>query len=158
MEVNEAGLNENSLKEILGNLGVSSVYGDPVKRGDISIIPVAETKIGLGFGSGRGSHGEGMEKESRKKSAGMEENRKKLDRDRQKLKTEINKRSLSIYEKIRQRKPRAIVDAIDGICQGCHMMLPPQTYNILLRGDRMIQCPNCHRIVYCTEKEACSKD
>ena len=98
---------------------------------------------------------EEMESKSRKKSAGMEENRKKLDRDRQKLKSEINKRNLGIYEKIRQRKPRAIVEAINGICQGCHMMLPPQTYNILLRHDRMIQCPNCHRIVYCIDKEAC---
>jgi predicted nucleic acid-binding Zn-ribbon protein len=35
-------------------------------------------------------------------------------------------------------------------------MLPPQTYNLLLRNDRLIQCPNCHRIVYCTDEEICS--
>jgi uncharacterized spore protein YtfJ len=59
-------LDENSLKEILGKLGVSSVFGDPVKRGDISIIPVAETKIGLGFGSGGGSRGSGESEEEEK--------------------------------------------------------------------------------------------
>jgi predicted nucleic acid-binding Zn-ribbon protein len=95
---------------------------------------------------------EGMEVESRKKTSGMEESRKKLTAERQKLTGEVADRNLSLYEKIRQRKPRAIVAAIRGICQGCHMMLPPQTYNLLIRADRLIQCPNCHRIVYCSDE------
>ncbi len=70
MESKDVELDENSLKEILGNMGVSSVFGDPVKRGDISIIPVAETKIGLGFGSGGGSRGKGEDEVGVKSSEG----------------------------------------------------------------------------------------
>jgi predicted nucleic acid-binding Zn-ribbon protein len=101
---------------------------------------------------------EGMEQESRKKASGMEDSKVRLGDERKQLLKTINHRNLDLYEKIRTRKPRAIVPAIKGICQGCHMMLPPQTYNILLRSDRLIQCPNCHRIVYCTDKEICSLD
>jgi len=63
METNDVELDAGDLKEILGKLGVSSVFGDPVKRGDISIIPVAETKICLGFGRGGGSRGKGDNEE-----------------------------------------------------------------------------------------------
>ncbi len=101
---------------------------------------------------------EGMEAESRKKASGMEDSRNKLNSERGQIKKDISGRNLDIYEKIRLRKPRAIVPAIKGICQGCHMMLPPQTYNLLLRSDRLIQCPNCHRIVYCTDEEICSAE
>ena len=70
MESKDVELDENSLKEILGNLGVSSVFGDPVKRGDISIIPVAEMKIGLGSGRGGGGRGKGEDKGGVKSSEG----------------------------------------------------------------------------------------
>jgi len=54
MEENEVELTDDTLKEILEKLGVSSVFGDPVRRGDVTIIPVAETKIGFGYGGGHG--------------------------------------------------------------------------------------------------------
>lgn len=101
---------------------------------------------------------EGMEQESRKKASSMEHGKQELQEERTRLLENIDARNLDIYEKIRQRKPRAIVAAIKGICQGCHMMLPPQTYNMLLRSDRLIQCPNCHRIVHCTDEEINSKE
>jgi len=96
---------------------------------------------------------EGMMGESQKRAGGMQESKGKLDVERQNISAMLNERNRGIYEKIRQRKPRAIVAAIRGICQGCHMMLPPQVYNMLLRNDRLLQCPNCHRIVYCAEDD-----
>lgn len=101
---------------------------------------------------------EGMERESYKRTTGMEGSKKKLNEERQRITKSISSRHLNIYEKIKTRKPRAIVLALKGICQGCHMMLPPQTYNLLLRSDRLIQCPNCHRIVYCMNEETGLKD
>jgi uncharacterized protein len=38
-----------------------------------------------------------------------------------------------------------------GTCGGCHMTIPPQLYNILIRGNSIESCPNCHRIIYWDE-------
>jgi len=38
---------------------VRTVFGDPIERGGITIIPVAKVGLGLGLGMGRGQKGEG---------------------------------------------------------------------------------------------------
>ena len=35
-----------------------------------------------------------------------------------------------------------------GVCQGCHMALPPQLNNILARMESIETCPRCGRLVY----------
>ena len=89
-----------------------------------------------------------MESESRKLVGDMEHGRSKLTHKRTDVASKIDKVTISLYEKIRQRRPRAVVVAERGTCSGCHMMLPPQVYNLLQRQDRIVQCPNCFRIVY----------
>ena len=42
----------------------------------------------------------------------------------------------------------AIARAVDSVCLGCHMNIPPQRYNELQRLDSLQFCPNCHRIIY----------
>ena len=37
---------------------------------------------------------------------------------------------------------------IKGVCQGCHMALPPQLDNILARMETIQTCPRCGRLVY----------
>ncbi|KAF0215744.1 MAG: hypothetical protein FD174_3990 [Geobacteraceae bacterium] len=46
-----------------------------------------------------------------------------------------------------QRKGLAVVEAKDGYCLGCNMNLPPQLYNSLFRGDDLITCPHCQRML-----------
>lgn len=57
----------------------------------------------------------------------------------------------SKYEQIFDRRGgNAVVAAVDGICTGCRMRIPPQFYNELLKfPDNVRQCPNCHRILFC---------
>ena len=53
------------------------------------------------------------------------------------------------YDILRDRRNGlAIVNVLGGVCQGCFMNLPPQQYNILLRGDKMLECPSCQRLIY----------
>jgi predicted nucleic acid-binding Zn-ribbon protein len=55
----------------------------------------------------------------------------------------------SKYEQIFDRRGGyAVVAAVDGICTGCRMQIPPQFYNELLKFREIRQCPNCHRILY----------
>jgi predicted nucleic acid-binding Zn-ribbon protein len=51
------------------------------------------------------------------------------------------------YERLHNRIGVAVVEAADGKCTGCHMNLPPQQYNELMRGDKMFTCPACVRIL-----------
>jgi len=42
----------------------------------------------------------------------------------------------------------AVVLVRDGVCQGCHMHVPPQLFNQILRGGDVFDCPSCHRILF----------
>lgn len=46
-----------------------------------------------------------------------------------------------------QRRGQAVAIARDGYCLGCNMNLPPQLYNSLFRGDELISCPHCQRML-----------
>jgi len=55
---------------------------------------------------------------------------------------------LKRYEKLREaRRGLAVVEARDGGCLGCNMHIPPQMYNNLFRGEELITCPHCQRIL-----------
>lgn len=62
---------------------------------------------------------------------------------------EIEAGLLSKYDILRQhRNGLAVVNVLQGVCQGCFMSIPPQQYNLLLRGDQLFDCPTCQRIMY----------
>ncbi|HEY6872143.1 MAG TPA: C4-type zinc ribbon domain-containing protein [Geobacteraceae bacterium] len=52
-----------------------------------------------------------------------------------------------------QRRGIAVVEARAGSCLGCNMNLPPQLYNTLFRGDEVITCPHCQRILVLRQEE-----
>lgn len=61
----------------------------------------------------------------------------------------IPKPILSRYHFIRSRLSQPVVVAVDqGICKGCNISIPPQTFNVLQKGEQILSCPNCHRIIY----------
>ncbi len=66
---------------------------------------------------------------------------------------------LSKYDRIkRSKKGLAVVECQDGVCMGCHMHIQPQLYNELVRGDRLIICPSCQRILYARPGEEADQD
>ncbi|MFW5488081.1 MAG: zinc ribbon domain-containing protein [Desulfovibrio sp.] len=61
----------------------------------------------------------------------------------------IPKPILSRYEFIRSRLANPVIVPVEsGICTGCHIAIPPQTYNELQRGKQIHSCPNCQRLIY----------
>ena len=53
------------------------------------------------------------------------------------------------YDMLRvRRNGKAVVGVINGVCQGCFMSIPPQHFNNILKGDRMLECPTCQRILF----------
>jgi uncharacterized protein len=56
------------------------------------------------------------------------------------------------YEFIRSRISNpVIVPVIQGICNGCHISITPQSYIELQKGQQILSCPNCQRLIYWSE-------
>ena len=60
----------------------------------------------------------------------------------------VEKQWLKIYDTLSQKRGYAVAPVIKGVCQGCHMALPPQLNNILARMESIETCPRCGRLVY----------
>jgi uncharacterized protein len=52
------------------------------------------------------------------------------------------------YEMVRKRKGTAIAHTTDGSCSACHVRMPPQLLQKLMRREEFGQCPSCNRIMY----------
>jgi predicted nucleic acid-binding Zn-ribbon protein len=56
---------------------------------------------------------------------------------------------LKRYEFINQRRNGgAIAEVRQGVCTGCHMNILPQQFIDLQKGEEILQCPHCQRILY----------
>ncbi len=56
------------------------------------------------------------------------------------------------YEFIRQRLDHPVIVAVkDGICSGCHIAIPPQAFIELQKGQQILSCPNCQRLIFWCE-------
>jgi predicted nucleic acid-binding Zn-ribbon protein len=55
----------------------------------------------------------------------------------------------SRYEFIRERLEHpVIVPVSDGICSGCNISIPPQSYIELQKASLILSCPNCQRLMF----------
>jgi hypothetical protein len=46
----------------------------------------------------------------------------------------------------------AVTTARNELCSGCNMNIPPQLYVEIRKNEEMLQCPQCHRILYSSEE------
>ena len=84
----------------------------------------------------------------------LEEELKILDAKRDTFVHAIDQDLLRKYLYLKDHKAgQAISPVLGGICQMCHMNIPPQTFNELIRGDSLMTCTNCNRIIYWAEDE-----
>jgi hypothetical protein len=60
----------------------------------------------------------------------------------------VDKQWLKVYDSVAKKKGYGIASVVKGVCQGCHMALPPQLNNILARMESIETCPRCGRLVY----------
>ena len=68
---------------------------------------------------------------------------------RQAIAAQLNGELIQRYELIFSRRGgMAVVTVSGGICQGCYMNIPPQLWNEIMRSEKLILCPSCHRILY----------
>lgn len=57
------------------------------------------------------------------------------------------------FQRIIQRNRKGIVAVRGKVCDGCHMILPSQFANEVHKGEKILFCPYCSRILYYEEAE-----
>jgi predicted nucleic acid-binding Zn-ribbon protein len=70
----------------------------------------------------------------------------KAERDAARAQVEI--KWLKLYDALVAKRGYSVAPVVKGVCQGCHMALPPQLNNILARMESIETCPRCGRLIY----------
>ena len=75
-----------------------------------------------------------------------------LQKERSATGLEIPPPVFSRYEFIRRRLEHPVIVPVNqGVCSGCHIAIPPQSFIELQRGQQILSCPNCQRLIYWDE-------
>ncbi|MFC1885211.1 zinc ribbon domain-containing protein [Thermodesulfobacteriota bacterium] len=70
----------------------------------------------------------------------------------------VEKGLLDKYDFLREKKQGIALSSVTkSVCNTCHMNIPPQKFNDLVRGDELMTCPYCNRIIYWGDNEFFSK-
>jgi predicted nucleic acid-binding Zn-ribbon protein len=92
---------------------------------------------------------DGEKAEARERTAVDQKEIDALKAERAGIVPQMTPRVFSEYERIRKgRAGVAIAEAVNGRCSKCHITLRPQFLQELKRGDSIMVCESCKRILY----------
>lgn len=96
-----------------------------------------------------------FEEEARGHTLNLNERQTRNEEERASLVAAIDKTTLQTYERIRDKFPDSPVVAVkSGNCSSCFMAVGPQMGVQLLKGDTLVRCRGCGRILHSeAEKE-----
>ncbi len=61
----------------------------------------------------------------------------------------MDREMYSIYTKLFEtKKGLAVVETRGEVCRGCNMNIPPQLFVEIKKNEKIVQCPQCSRILY----------
>lgn len=68
---------------------------------------------------------------------------------KEKLVSNMNQKGLSFYQKIRRwAKDKTAVPVKKQACMGCYMVISDKVYAEVIKGEEVVTCPHCGRILY----------
>ncbi len=72
-----------------------------------------------------------------------------LENRRRQLCEKLPRSLFSIYDRMsRTKRGQALSEIIDGVCTACRMKVRPKVFSDVRRGDQMITCESCGRILF----------
>lgn len=90
----------------------------------------------------------------------LAEEKKRIEAERAEKAAAVDVKYMQRYERLIEKRAGLAVTAlvydtksVIGVCQGCHMILPPQQVNEVLKADKLNCCPTCQRILFYQESE-----
>lgn len=80
----------------------------------------------------------------------LEEEKKKLEGEKEEEAKKIEAKFYKTYKRIfKNKKGLSVVPVDKNICGGCHMVLPPNVMNeVMKNNNKIITCESCSRILY----------
>jgi predicted nucleic acid-binding Zn-ribbon protein len=98
---------------------------------------------------------EAEKNQARERTAADERASTELQGERTAIVKEIQPALYQNYERVRKaRRGVAIAEVVDGRCTACHIALRLQYYQDLKRGEAILTCESCHRILYYNPPQA----
>jgi len=94
---------------------------------------------------------EAEKREARDRTTADEKSAAELKKERAAIAASMTPATYQRYERIRKvavRRGLAVAEAVDGRCNACNMALRPQFFQDLKRGDEILACESCQRLLY----------
>ena len=92
---------------------------------------------------------EAEKQQARERTAVDKKALEELQTERKAIVAGINANLYRNYERIRKgRRGIAVAEAVDGRCAACHMAMRLQFFQDLRKGDQVMHCESCGRILY----------
>jgi hypothetical protein len=92
---------------------------------------------------------EAEKQQARERTAVDQKAANELHQERTKIVAEVTASTYQLYERVRKgRRGIAVAEAVNGRCSACQMSLRPQFAQELKRGDTIMSCESCQRILY----------
>ena len=92
---------------------------------------------------------EGKKKEAQARTVEAQQHLARLLAERKDITKDVTPSALGTYERIAKRHSGvAVSEAANGRCTACRLQIRPQLYQDLRKGDRLISCENCNRILH----------
>lgn len=92
---------------------------------------------------------EAEKQQARERTAGDQKELDGLNAERKSISSKMTPAVLGSYERVRKlRRGIAVAEAADGRCSQCHMSLRLQFFQDLKRGEQVMYCESCSRILY----------
>lgn len=99
-----------------------------------------------------------MEQDINESKANMDKEYESFNSKLQELKAQedaecegIDPETIMKFQRIIRRNRKGIVSVKGNVCDGCHMVLPAQFANEVQRGEKILFCPYCSRILFYEE-------
>lgn len=84
----------------------------------------------------------------------LDEELQSLEKKRDLLSSTVEEELLDKYLFLKERKQgQAVSPVSEAVCQVCRIRIPPQMYNELIKGNTLLTCTNCSRIIYWADDE-----
>jgi predicted nucleic acid-binding Zn-ribbon protein len=137
---NEIAYAENEIKKFEDRILVLMEQSEPldsaVKKADLELKKEKETV-------------EAQKKVARERTAIDQAEAAKVREERTALYGSLPTALQRDYDRLRKKWKNGVVasDATDGLCSACHLSLRPQHFQELRRGDQILHCENCGRLL-----------
>ena len=79
----------------------------------------------------------------------LEKELKNLQKEKTFFRQAVDSNLLKQYDFLKIHKGVVAISPVaESVCKVCNIGIPPQQFNELIRGDTIMNCPNCKRIIY----------